>query len=82
MKATTRALTLARDFIHISCQVIASTELLEQALKLALVENVAVYDALFLSLARSSGTKLLTTDGKLDKKIAKSSKISGITALP
>jgi len=43
----------------------SSKELAEEAFKLALEENITVYDALYIQLARSTGGGLATFDEKL-----------------
>lgn len=82
LETSARALSLARDFVGSACQVASSGELLHHALLLAVEEGVSAYDALYLTLAMKSKTKLLTTDEKLHRKVESSPRISGLTLLP
>ena len=63
------AIDVARDFLRIwtTIRVYSSREVAEEALKLALEENIAVYDALYIQLARSLRASLATFDGKLSR---------------
>lgn len=80
--ASRKALTLARDFVDNTCQVVGSRELVDQALQLAIDEGIAAYDSLYLELARRLKVKLLTTDETLHRKVEGSSRISGLTIVP
>jgi predicted nucleic acid-binding protein len=81
IETSAKALALARDFINNACQVFESKELVQQAFHLAVEEGTTAYDALYLSLAKTSNSKLLTTDEKLHRKVDRSSKISGLTRI-
>ncbi len=61
------AMESAADFLRIwdKLKVIPSVELAKKALKLALEEDITVYDALYLQLAKSAGAGLATFDGRL-----------------
>jgi len=63
------ALKAAEDLLRIwrFLNVHSSKELAEEAFKLALEENITVYDALYIQLARSTGGGLATFDGKLSR---------------
>lgn len=81
MATSAKALGLARGFIDNTCNVVQSRELLQRAFELAVEEGITAYDALFLCLAQESGLQLLTTDEKLHQKVARSSKLTGLTRL-
>ncbi|NOZ58040.1 MAG: type II toxin-antitoxin system VapC family toxin [Euryarchaeota archaeon] len=59
------ALHSCRKFVEEVCEVIPATELLEEALKIAVEEEITVYDALFVAASESTASRLVTTDAKL-----------------
>ena len=70
----------ARDLLKIwaKLRVYSSREVAEEAFRLALEENITVYDALYIQLARSTRAGLATFDGKLSRIAVK----RGVAAYP
>lgn len=63
-----RRVQLARKLIE-SARVFRSADLVEDAVDIAVRNDVAVYDALFIALAASLGAKLVTTDRALVERL-------------
>lgn len=64
-----RRVQLAKRLIG-SARVFRGAELVEMAIDIAVKNDVAVYDALFIALAASLGAKLVTTDKALVKRLS------------
>jgi predicted nucleic acid-binding protein len=76
------ALKLALEFIRDNCKVISSSEIAPEAFSLAVDNNITMYDALFLGLAKRLRTKVLTADEKLHRKLQQSKKMQSLVTLP
>lgn len=63
------ALRDAMDFISESCVIIKSLDLADVAFKIAIENNVAFYDALFLAASIREQIPLLTLDKKMYDKV-------------
>lgn len=60
------ALKKSIEFINTSCEVIPTVELLDSSFKIAVREELTIYDSLFLAAAEIENVPLLTLDKKLD----------------
>lgn len=63
-----RALDALRDcleFINITCIILKSADLLEEAFEIAVMDKTTFYDSLFLAAAEKERVPLLTLDKKL-----------------
>jgi predicted nucleic acid-binding protein len=60
---------LLKDLIYTYSEVHRAEEQLPKALKLALEAHIPVYDAIYVQLAHSAGSRLLTTDVTLAGKL-------------
>lgn len=58
-----------KHFIETLCIIHSYTEVLDQALDVALKYGITVYDAAYITLARKLGVKLVTLDIKLTQKL-------------
>lgn len=76
------ALRQASEFISENCKVVASKEVLNEAINLGTSHEIQIYDSLFLCLARDLKTKLLTTDERLHNKLKDVKELKEITLLP
>jgi predicted nucleic acid-binding protein len=63
------ALSKSVNFINTACEVIRSEQLLEDAFKIAIADNITVYDSLFIAAAERKNVPLLTLDGRLFGKV-------------
>lgn len=63
------ALSKSINFINTACEVIRSEQLLEDAFKIAIADNITVYDSLFIAAAERKNVPLLTLDGRLFEKV-------------
>lgn len=77
-----RSLDMSSKFIEDNCDVIPSNKHLQDALRIALDNEITVYDALFLAVVKHFKTTLLTTDEKLYRKVKESKKIADLLTLP
>ncbi|MEX0567920.1 MAG: type II toxin-antitoxin system VapC family toxin [Candidatus Njordarchaeota archaeon] len=68
-------------FIDNVCLVVDSRSIIEEAINLALEEEIAVYDALFVYLAKKNNASLATLDKKLISKL-KNTKYGSIVVHP
>jgi len=79
---SSQALEAASGFITNSCTITESRELLPQALELGSKYGIPLYDSLFLALASESGTRLLTTDRLLHRKVSNIEELKNLTEVP
>jgi predicted nucleic acid-binding protein len=52
-------------FIDTSCEVIPTTEIMEESFNIALAEKISFYDSLFLAASIRENVPLLTLDKRL-----------------
>ncbi len=67
-----RALDALRDcleFINITCIILKSSDLLEEAFEIAVMDKTTFYDSLFLAAAEKERVPLLTLDKKLYNRV-------------
>jgi len=64
-----KALKRSIDFIYGACEVLQHKELLDDAFKIAIEDNITIYDAFFVAASDREKVTLLTTDRKLYGKI-------------
>lgn len=64
-----KALKICADFISGACEVIGVEELMEDALEIAIVHQITVYDSLYIAASEREKVPLLTADGKLCEKV-------------
>jgi len=64
-KIITPALKMCLEFIEVNCQVIPTTELVEESFQIAQEERISFYDALFVAASGKLGVPLLTLDKRL-----------------
>jgi predicted nucleic acid-binding protein len=60
-----KALMKCFEFINTSCELKSTSELIEYAFKIAVRENLTVYDSLFIAASRREKLPLYTLDKKL-----------------
>ncbi|EKQ54188.1 MAG: putative nucleic acid-binding protein [Methanobacterium sp. Maddingley MBC34] len=61
----TKALEMSMEFIDTSCEVIPTTEIMEESFNIALEEKISFYDSLFLAASKRENVPLLTLDKRL-----------------
>lgn len=64
-----KALDNCLDFINTLCEVIAAGDIVGEAFEIASIENITIYDALFVAASEIKGARLITADRKLHNKI-------------
>jgi predicted nucleic acid-binding protein len=64
-----KSLKAALEFIRNDCKIVESEEVLQQAVKFGLDNNITTYDAIFIVAAKRLGTKVLSVDEKLFHKM-------------
>ena len=63
-----RAVALFRDAETLVTEVVAASQLRDQALEFAVARNVSAYDTFFVALAVKRGSKLVSSDRELLRK--------------
>jgi predicted nucleic acid-binding protein len=76
------ALKQASQFIRDNCEVMPSSEFLEESFDLGTKNKIQIYDSLFLAAARRFKVRLLTTNERLHNRLLSIKELSGITTLP
>ena len=66
---TMDALRDCLEFIRTACTLLESSDLLEEAFKIAVQDKISFYDSLFLAAAESERMPLLTLDKKLYERV-------------
>lgn len=56
---------MSMKFIDTSCEVIPTTEIMEESFNIALAEKISFYDSLFLAASKRENVPLLTLDKRL-----------------
>ena len=68
--STRDAMAKLRSLRALALQIEASSNLIEDALDLALTHDLTVYDAIYAALSIQNGSPLITADDKLFRKLA------------